>query len=80
MVKLTKKETYIINDIKKLAEKGLEESNNIAIPMGLVVNNKMIEDTGQPVLIRQKIPFTDFPEGILKMYCIDNILLLPSEY
>ena len=41
---------------------------------------EMIEDTEQPVLIRQKIPFTDFPEGILKMYCIDNILLLPSEY
>ena len=41
---------------------------------------EMIEDTGKPVLVKQKIPFTDFPEGILKMYCIDGILLLPSEY
>jgi hypothetical protein len=41
---------------------------------------EMKEDTNEPVLIRQKIPFTDFPEGILKMYCIDGILLLPSEY
>ena len=23
---------------------------------------------------------TDFPEGTLKMYYIDNVLLLPSEY
>jgi hypothetical protein len=40
---------------------------------------EMIEDTGKPVLIRQKVNFTDFPQGILKMYCIDGILLLPSE-
>jgi len=41
---------------------------------------EMKEDKNEPVLIKQKIPFTDFPEGILKMYYIDNILLLPSEY
>lgn len=47
-------------------------------------NNKavveMIEDTGKPVIVRQKINFTDFPAGELKMYCIDRILILPSEY
>jgi len=41
---------------------------------------EMTDDVNQPVLIRQKIPFTDFPEGTLKMYYIDNILLLPSKY
>lgn len=47
-------------------------------------NNKAVvemkEDTNEPVLVRQKINFTDFPEGELRMYCIDGILLLPSEY
>jgi len=41
---------------------------------------KMKEDTNQPILIKQEIEFTDFPEGIFKMYLIDNVLLLPSEY
>lgn len=34
----------------------------------------------RPRYVRQEIPFTDFPEGILKMYLIDKVLLLPSEY
>ena len=55
MVKLTKKETYIINDIKKLAEKGLEESNNIAIPMGLVVNKKMIDELKKSYKLTKEI-------------------------
>jgi len=41
---------------------------------------EMKEDSNQPVLIRQKIPYTDFPEGNFKMYLIDKVLLLPSEY
>ena len=41
---------------------------------------EMKEDTDQPILVSQKIGFTDFPEGMLKMYLIDNVLLLPSEY
>jgi len=41
---------------------------------------EMKEDTDQPVLVKQEIGFTDFPEGIFKMYLIDNVLLLPSEY
>lgn len=51
-------------------------------------NNKAIiemrADTDQPVLISQEIPYTDFPDGMLKMYYIDDgsykVLLLPSEY
>ena len=41
---------------------------------------EMKEDTNKPILVSQKIGFTDFPEGKLKMYLIDNVLLLPSEY
>lgn len=45
---------------------------------------EMCEDTDKPVLVRQQIPYTDFPEGSLQLYCIDDsehkIILLPSEY
>jgi len=41
----------------------------------------MKEDSNRPELIEQKIPYTDFPlkDGI-KLYLIDGVLLLPSEY
>ncbi len=39
----------------------------------------MREDTGQPVKVRQEIPFTDFPLAEIKLYLIDGVLLLPSE-
>lgn len=45
---------------------------------------EMSLDSGQPVLVKQQIPFTDFPEGRLTLYFIDDgtyqVLLLPSEY
>jgi len=45
---------------------------------------EMRSDADQPVLIRQEIPLTDFPNGTLKMYYIDDgtnkVLLLLSEY
>ncbi len=28
----------------------------------------------------KRIPFTDFPLPRIELYCIDNIILLPSEY
>ena len=40
----------------------------------------MVEDTGQPVKIKQEIPFTDFPLRDFKFFCIDNVMLLKSEY
>ena len=40
----------------------------------------MREDTGQPVKVRQVIPYTDFPLPEIKLFLIDNVLLLPSEY
>jgi hypothetical protein len=47
-------------------------------------NVEMQPDIDQPVLVKQQIPFTDFPEGKLIMYYIDDgsnrVLLLPSEY
>lgn len=41
---------------------------------------KMSEDLGAPILVSQEIPYTDFPLKEIKLYCIDNVLLLPSEY
>ncbi len=40
----------------------------------------MIEDPSQPELVRQEISFTDFPLDYIKLYLIDGVLLLPSEY
>ncbi len=37
-------------------------------------------DSGKPTLISQKIPYTDFPLEKIQLYCIDGVLLLPSEY
>ena len=41
---------------------------------------EMKEDTDKPILVRQKIGYTDFPKGTLKMYYIDDVLMLPNEY
>ncbi|MDA2934976.1 hypothetical protein MYX82_11635, partial [Acidobacteria bacterium AH-259-D05] len=38
------------------------------------------EDSGKPALISQEIPYTDFPLEKIQLYCIDGVLLLPSEY
>ena len=40
----------------------------------------MQEDSNTPVLIKQNIPYTDFPEGEISFYVEDGILLLPSEH
>jgi hypothetical protein len=38
------------------------------------------EDTGKKPLIRQSIEFSDFPLDYIKIWVIDKIALLPSEY
>ena len=40
----------------------------------------MQEDTETPELVRQVIPYTDFPMDSVKVYCIDKVILSPSEY
>lgn len=40
----------------------------------------MREDTGRPTKVRQEISYTDFPLEGIKLYLIDGVLLLPSEY
>ena len=40
----------------------------------------MLEDDGEPVKVRQEIPFTDFPLNEFSFYCIDGVMLLKSEY
>lgn len=38
------------------------------------------KDNDKYKLLSQYITFTDFPEGLFKLYCIDGVILLPSEY
>ena len=40
----------------------------------------MKEDSDRPYLVKQFIPYTDFPDGSLKMYLANGVLHLPSEY
>jgi hypothetical protein len=40
----------------------------------------MVEDTGRPVKVSQRIPFTDFPLKTFSFYCIDGVMLLKGEY
>jgi len=40
----------------------------------------MKEDTNEPILVSQEIPRTDFPLDEIKLYLIDGVLLLTSEY
>lgn len=37
-------------------------------------------DAGQPVSIRQTIPYTDFPLESIEIWVEDEVLLLPSEH
>ena len=41
---------------------------------------EMNEDTDAPIIARQKIEFTDFPVGEVKLYFQNGVLFLPSEY
>jgi len=38
------------------------------------------EDTGKKPLIRQSIQYSDFPLEYIKIWVIDKVALLPSEY
>jgi len=40
----------------------------------------MRADSGQPAVITQEIPFTDFPLKQIKLYVCNGTLMLPSEY
>ncbi len=40
----------------------------------------MREDTDKRVLVRQHVPFTDFPLERFSFYCVDNVMMLKSEY
>lgn len=41
---------------------------------------QMKEDSDKPALVRQEIPFTDFPLKKIEFFLIDGVLILPSEY
>lgn len=40
----------------------------------------MRNDNDNPVQIRQKIKYTDFPLDVIKLYLINGVLMLPNEY
>lgn len=40
----------------------------------------MKEDSNEPVMVKQEIPYTDFPIDYFKLYVIDGVCLLTSEY
>ena len=40
----------------------------------------MREDSNKKALVTQRIPYTDFPLDYIKLYLIDKVILLPSEY
>jgi len=40
----------------------------------------MKEDTNEPIKAKQEIQFTDFPLKEIKLYVVDGVLMLPSEY
>jgi hypothetical protein len=37
-------------------------------------------DTSAPVLVRQEIPYTDFPLPSIRLWLVGGVLMLPSEY
>ena len=54
-----------------------ELGKNKSEPMAIL---EMKEDTDTPILVSQKIEFTDFPKGEIKLYFQNGVLFLPSEY
>ena len=40
----------------------------------------MRADTDEPVIVRQEIPFTDFPLPEFSFWVVDGTMLLKSEY
>ncbi len=40
----------------------------------------MAEDTGEPIRVSQDIEYTDFPLEKFSFYCVDNVMMLKSEY
>lgn len=37
-------------------------------------------DAGEPAIVRQRIPFTDFPMAVVKLWLDGPVLMLPTEY
>ena len=40
----------------------------------------LVEDIDQPVLVKKKISYTNFPDGSWKFYVQNGVMMLPSEY
>ncbi len=68
-----KKEPFQIWELKKTEFTEPQEEG----PMAILT---MKTDTNEPEIVQQEILYTDFPLDYIKLYLIDGVLLLPSEY
>ncbi|MBD3340435.1 MAG: hypothetical protein GF353_15075 [Candidatus Lokiarchaeota archaeon] len=65
----------------------LEEVKNAPFQLWELITEKdqtavvtMKEDSDMPDIIKQKLPYTDFPLEKIRLYLVDNVLMLTSEY
>lgn len=65
------------NKQKQLADFQVWELRLDLAKMGCTITCK--EDSGEPNLVKQTVPFTDFPEDIT-LWVEGDVLLLPSEH
>lgn len=73
LTKEVKAEEFQLWELTKIDQSLYEEPQ----PMAILT---MKRDTHEPEIVRQEIPYTDFPLDYIKLYHIDKTLLLPSEY
>ena len=76
---------WLIDAIASYQTSRLKEKYPFQVWALKVTNNSsavltMREDLENLKDIRQEIEYTDFPLDYIKLYLIDNVLLLPSEY
>ena len=75
---------WLIDEIA-LAQTSLEKLKNEEFQLWLldVVGSTAIlrcEDGNDNLLVEKLIEFTDFPEPGIKIYCTNNVIMLPGEY
>lgn len=70
--KLMKKSHFVCIDFKRLAK---EEQQRLGYEAEITYS-----DGNRSVFLTQPYEYTDFPLDYLRLYFIDSILLLPSEY
>lgn len=52
----------------------------IEVVEGVSAQVTMRKDIDQPVYVRKHLPYTDFPLEKFSFYCVENVMMLKSEY